>query len=121
MASSIRGSDNFDSASGFKSVGTLKAWVNFNGTGTVAIKASGNVSSIVDNGVGMYTINFTSAMPDANYATTAGTTGADYGLARRHCMIINKGTTSCWAITGYTNEVGSGPVDYDNNSVVITR
>lgn len=45
-----------------------KAWVNFNGTGTVAIRASGNVSSITDNGTGDYTVNFTSAMTDANYA-----------------------------------------------------
>ena len=44
-----------------------RAWVNFNGTGTVAIRASGNVSSITDNGVGEYTVNFTNAMPDANY------------------------------------------------------
>jgi hypothetical protein len=46
---------------------TCRAWVNFNGTGTVAIRASGNVSSITDNGVGDYTVNFTTAMPDANY------------------------------------------------------
>ena len=46
---------------------TAKAWVNFNGTGTVAIRASGNVSSITDNGTGDYTVNFTTAMPDANY------------------------------------------------------
>lgn len=45
-----------------------RAWVNFNGTGTVAIRASGNVSSVTDNGVGDYTINFTTAMPDADYA-----------------------------------------------------
>lgn len=44
-----------------------RAWVNFNGTGTVAIRASGNVSSITDNGTGDYTVNFTTAMPDANY------------------------------------------------------
>lgn len=47
---------------------TAKAWVNFNGTGTVAIRASGNVSSITDNGTGDYTVNFTNAMADANYA-----------------------------------------------------
>jgi len=46
---------------------TAKAWVNFNGTGTVAIRASGNVSSITDNGTGDYTVNFTVAMVDANY------------------------------------------------------
>jgi hypothetical protein len=47
-----------------------RAWVNFNGTGTVAIRASGNVSSITDNGTGDYTVNFTTAMPDANYCVT---------------------------------------------------
>jgi hypothetical protein len=45
-----------------------RAWVNFNGTGTVAIRASGNVSSITDNGVGDYTVNFTTAVSDANYS-----------------------------------------------------
>jgi hypothetical protein len=50
-------------------IGTLcRAWVNFNGTGTVAIRASFNVSSITDNGTGDYTVNFTNAMPDADYA-----------------------------------------------------
>jgi hypothetical protein len=46
---------------------TCKAWVNFNGTGTVAIRGSGNVSSITDNGTGDYTVNFTTALVDANY------------------------------------------------------
>ncbi len=48
-----------------------KAWVNFNGTSTVSIRAAYNVSSITDNGVGHYTINFTTPMPDANYAAIA--------------------------------------------------
>ena len=48
-----------------------KAWVSFNGTGTVAIKESGNVSSITDNGTGYYTVNLTTAMPDANYCVVA--------------------------------------------------
>lgn len=51
--------------------GSAKAWVNFNGTGTVAIRASFNVSSITDNGTGQYTVNFTNAMVDANYATVS--------------------------------------------------
>lgn len=57
--------------SGFGSVATAygcRAWVNFNGTGVVAIRGSGNVSSITDNGTGDYSINYTSAMPDASYA-----------------------------------------------------
>jgi hypothetical protein len=64
----------FDSAqlatiSGTAPLYMCRAWVNFNGTGTVAIRASGNVSSITDNGTGVYTVNFTTSMPDANYAT----------------------------------------------------
>ena len=62
---------------------TCKAWVNFNGTGTVAIRASGNVSSITDNGTGDYTLNFTTALADANYiavSNSAQTTLTDYGL-----------------------------------------
>lgn len=58
-------------ASGTAPVYACRAWVNFNGTGTVAIRASGNVSSITDNGTGDYTVNFTTAMPDANYAPVA--------------------------------------------------
>ena len=49
--------------------GVCRAWVNFNGTGTVAIRASFNVSSITDNGTGNYTVNFTTAMPDVNYSS----------------------------------------------------
>jgi len=48
-----------------------RAWVNFNGTGTVAIRASGNVSSITDGGTGVYTVNFTTALADANYSIVA--------------------------------------------------
>jgi len=54
-------------ASGSAPSYSARAWVNFNGVGTVAIRGSGNVSSITDNGVGDYTVNFTTAMPDANY------------------------------------------------------
>jgi hypothetical protein len=66
-------SGNFKFNSGYGSVATAfgcRAWVNFNGTGTVAIRASGNVSSITDNGTGDYTVNFTTAMPDANYCAS---------------------------------------------------
>jgi hypothetical protein len=65
-----------NSAPALGNVGTApvyaaRAWVNFNGTGTVAIRASGNVSSITDNGTGDYTVNFTTVMPDANYFAVA--------------------------------------------------
>jgi hypothetical protein len=58
---------------------TCKAWVNFNGTGVVAIRASYNVSSITDNGVGDYTVNFTNALADANYAVAVCTTATGGG------------------------------------------
>ena len=58
--------------------GRAKAWVNFNGVGTVAIRADFNVNSITDNGGnGDYTVNFTTAMPDANYCVTGTCSGAD--------------------------------------------
>jgi hypothetical protein len=62
--------------------GIAKAWVNFNGTGTVAIRDSFNVSSITDLGTGSYAVNFTTAMPNANYSTnvTAGFTAGVGGL-----------------------------------------
>jgi hypothetical protein len=64
--------NNITDASGGSSAlsvpGAAKAWVNFNGTGTVAIRASLNTSSITDNGVGDYTVNFTSSLSDANYS-----------------------------------------------------
>jgi hypothetical protein len=78
-AMSIDPTGNFQFNSGYGSVATAygcRAWVNFNGTGTVAIRASGNVSSITDNGgTGTYTINFSVALPDANYCLTFGGSG----------------------------------------------
>ena len=56
-----------------------KAWVNFNGAGTVAIRASYNISSVTDNGTGNYTINFSTAMVDANYSV--GLSASDIGSA----------------------------------------
>lgn len=58
-------------ASGTAPVYACRAWVNFNGTGTVAIRAGGNVSSITDNGVGNYAVNFTTAMADVNYSASS--------------------------------------------------
>ncbi|HAC70117.1 MAG TPA: hypothetical protein DCF41_00180 [Arcobacter skirrowii] len=58
-------------AGGAAPIYACRAWVNFNGVGTVAIRASGNVSSITDNGVGDYTVNFTTAMPDVKYSMSS--------------------------------------------------
>jgi hypothetical protein len=71
LAAAAVGPTNLNGAqTGSAPVYGARAWVNFNGTGTVAIRASGNVSSITDNGTGLYTVNFTTAMPDADFAAT---------------------------------------------------
>ena len=71
----ITSTGDFEFNSGYGSVATaygVRAWVNFNGEGAVAIRGSGNVSSITDNGLGDYTLNFSNAMPDANYGVVTG-------------------------------------------------
>lgn len=93
----------------------VRAWVNFNGTGTVAIRDSGNVSSITDNGTGNYTVNFTTAMPDANYAVV-GTSGQSTANVEVHSVGVNTSvaqtTTACRVLNTYRifNSSG-GPVD----------
>ena len=104
MASIVRGSDNFDSAGG----AAMKAWVNFNGQGTVAIRGSYNVSSITDNGTGHYTINFTTAMPDVNYATT-GSNNWDNGSVNLVFSVIGVNTSSVIVKTVY----GQNNATYD--------
>ena len=68
-------------ASGTAPIYACRAWVNFNGTGTVAIRASGNVSSITDNGVGYYTCNLITAMQDVNYCVDGSAIGSVNGIA----------------------------------------
>ena len=95
-------------ASGGAPIFACRAWVNFNGTGTVAIRSSGNVSSITDNGTGNYTINFTTAMPDANYAVAASANAAtyaaqssavpDYSSFSTSSLIIKSGNTISGAV-----------------------
>ena len=90
----------FDSASLATISGTAplymcRAWVNFNGTGTVAIRASGNVSSITDNATGFFTINLTTAMPDANYSVHGGAgAGSDASRLCANSAVIAPTTTT---------------------------
>ena len=93
-----------------------RAWVNFNGTGTVAIRASGNVSSITDNGTGDYTINFTTAMPDANYCSVfsandaAGSgTNSPIGTGKRGTA---QTTTQVGVRTKYNQDGSLADIDY---------
>jgi hypothetical protein len=83
-----------------------RAWVNFNGTGTVAIRASGNVSSITDNGTGTYTVNFTAAMPDASFCYTFGGKPAADNIAGYKTPNTATNTTSAlFIVTGSSSAV----------------
>lgn len=81
---------NSDGTENFK----CRAWVNFNGTGTVEIRASGNVSSITDNGTGDYTVNFATAMPDAKYAPNGNAAQQTTGPIIQYQATITDLTTS---------------------------
>jgi hypothetical protein len=90
--------------SGSTEIGTFcRAWVNFNGTGTVAIRASFNVSSITDTGVGAYTVNLTNAMPDSNYAPV--TSPNDWSAVSRNV------STTAITISTFTSTSGAARDD----------
>ena len=81
------------------------AWVNFNGTGTVAIRDSEGVSSITDHGTGDYTVTFATAMANVNYAS-GGSAGASTGSQRNIAQpydSFNPTTSSCRYNTVYQN------------------
>jgi len=124
--------DNFGreimNASGSAPIYACRAWVNFNGTGTVAIRASGNVSSITDNGAGNYTVNFTTPMSDNNYClsgvaicyTTANTNPIPVCLfGESSTGATEKTITSCRIVTTLGN--GLAPLDNADVSVSFNR
>jgi hypothetical protein len=101
--------------SGYGSVATAygcRAWVNFNGTGTVAINASGNVSSITDVGTGNYTVNFTTAMPDAQYTPVRSDNG--YGAGETNII-------SASAVSIRTSNFAAVYIDPSSVRVAIIR
>jgi hypothetical protein len=119
----IDSSGNLLFNSGYGSVATAygcRAWVNFNGTSTVAIRSSGNVSSITDNGTGDYTVNLTTAMPDGNYSAVAsgGTGGNNIRMAS--CAPVSATSTSQIRVIGITINA-SALIDLEVVSVAIFR
>jgi hypothetical protein len=100
-------------------VGVCRAWVNFNGTGTPAIRASFNVSSITDNGTGIYTINITTALADTNFATlvSAGDTTVSSANSTMTYVGSKSTTTQFVSIRNGTNS----DVDRDQILVAIFR
>ena len=117
---------DFSFNSGFGSAGIAygcRAWVNFQGTGTVAIRASGNVSSITDNNVGNYTVNFTTAMPDANYAAAsmAGQYGGGISATLGFDFDNNVRTTSAYRFYSVIPDSSASLVDIANVTMAFFR
>lgn len=107
-------------ASGSAPVYAARAWVNFNGTGTVAIRASGNVTSITDNGTGDYTVNFTTAMPDVNYSVSGAATNGGTGASFFALRAAGDSTVSSIRFNAVISTTGSA-VDRDLVTVAVFR
>ena len=107
----------FQNTSGTEIGQICKAWVNFNGTGTVAMRDNFNVSSITDSGTGVYTANFTTAMANANYASVVSSGNNDKG---RYGIMIDSDdkTTSGCKIFGFQTSTGSS-LDSEEVSLAI--
>lgn len=103
--------------SGSAPIYAARAWVNFNGTGTVAIRASGNVSSITDNGTGQYTVNFTTAMPDANFCAALGVQTQTSGVAGLSRSVSSLASSYAFLITDASGNL----IDVAYLNVVIFR
>ena len=76
--------------------GRAKAWVNFNGTGTVAIRADFNVNTIGDNGTGDYTVNFSNALSDANYVIAGGGFGYNESRSTGRTVTFSSASSSVY-------------------------
>jgi hypothetical protein len=103
----------FQFNSGYGSAATAygcRAWVNFNGTGTPAIRGSGNVSSITDNGTGNFTLNFTNALSDTNYSFTGMASREISGFAN---MVLNNSLGDTMTTTQLQVRTCFGNTAYD--------
>jgi hypothetical protein len=117
----VSGVSKLDTATGSAPSYSARAWVNFNGTGTVAIRASGNVSSITDNGTGTYTVNFSTAMSDGNYAIG--------GLANHNTTATNsRGFIAAWSTQMLTTSCriralgdGGSLIDFEQMNLIVLR
>ncbi len=101
-------------------IGTFcRAWVNFNGTGTVTIRASFNVTSITDNGTGTYTVNFTNAMPDVNYSVHANCKNST-NVDHNYYAAVNRNTAQTTTDVRITTIYFSNLAAFDNDHVYVS-
>lgn len=111
--------DQLSTASGSAPSYSARAWVNFNGTGTVAIRGSANVSSITDNGTGNYDVNMTTAMPDVNYCVVVtGAANVPMSTARD---TFTQGAAETTTIANVNAWRGSSQYDLAYMSVAVFR
>ena len=111
-------------ATGTAPIYACRAWVSFVGTGASSpINASGNVTSVTDHGTGDYTVNFTTAMPDANYAVSGmaarGTTNSRGMMIEQHPTVVN--TTTACRVRTLTVDTSPSPTDAETVHVAIFR
>jgi len=121
-AVTIDNSQNLKFNSGFGSVATAygcRAWVNFDGSGTVAIRDSGNVTSITDNGTGLYVVNLTVALTDTNACSTSSGSNSTAGSDNRCVCATVTSTTAVDVRTG--NAASGSPVDIVVGNVAVFR
>jgi len=110
----VKAGGNFQMNSGYGSVATAfgcRAWVNFNGTGTVAIRASGNVSSIADYGTGDFGINFSTALVDSNYSIVGASIKGAGGPTGSNSAVVTMGEGPS------TTSTGVGVLNVDGTAV----
>jgi hypothetical protein len=92
--------------------GVAKAWANLNGTGTIALRDSLNVSSVVDNGTGDYTFNFASAMLNTNYATVfdGGVFGVTFGLTLENIRLVGSVSIGTFSLAGASQDTSKSRI-----------
>ncbi len=115
----------FDSGYGSTVTGYgVRAWCTFNGTGTVAIDAHGNFSSITDHGTGEYTLTMSTTMPDKHYSVIGGFIGQDnsiytYAFVAPSSPPLIENTTTSFRFT--TSHYSQGNLDYDHVNIMVVR
>lgn len=98
-------------ASGSAPVYACRAWVNFFGSNVGIVRGAGNVSSITDNGVGNYTINFTTALSGDAYATSGLCSLSGEGGSPDGITIVSKSASALQVFTRFANQTTSGSFD----------
>jgi len=119
--STLKVNDIIEATSGGGKIFPARVWLNFNGSGTIAIRDDDNVSSLVDRTTGQYTVNFTNAMPVTHYCTadsSAYTYQSTNIIPYSRAASNPNTTTQCYMANGNEYEGGTVYQDYPYMSLV---